>query len=156
MTGHQLDITPFTITFWAWPFSQFFTQRRVKEHPSKPWTVSFSSRVLWERVSKLYWSPGRIHPQFFPHLFSRLILLKGPKTGRTQAAFRQCSQFTWRDFPSAGIGVGPRMPKKLQKRNCYLVFVSLLSRNLALYTNPYWRNTFVKAEGRCLASRVKS
>ncbi|KAK4831485.1 hypothetical protein QYF61_017986 [Mycteria americana] len=34
VTGHQLDLAPFTTTLWAWPSSQFFTQQRV--HPSKP------------------------------------------------------------------------------------------------------------------------
>ncbi|KAK4822134.1 hypothetical protein QYF61_010257 [Mycteria americana] len=34
VTGHQLDLTPFTTTLWDQPSSQFFTQQRV--HPSKP------------------------------------------------------------------------------------------------------------------------
>jgi len=29
VTGRQLHLTPFTITPWAWPSSQFFTQQRV-------------------------------------------------------------------------------------------------------------------------------
>ncbi|KAK4825703.1 hypothetical protein QYF61_001526 [Mycteria americana] len=32
VTGHQLDLTPFTTALWARPSSQFFTQRRA--HPS--------------------------------------------------------------------------------------------------------------------------
>ncbi|KAK4822933.1 hypothetical protein QYF61_023433 [Mycteria americana] len=31
VTGCLLDLTPFTTTLWAWPSSQFFTQRRVAE-----------------------------------------------------------------------------------------------------------------------------
>ncbi|KAK4831743.1 LOW QUALITY PROTEIN: hypothetical protein QYF61_018873 [Mycteria americana] len=34
VTGHHLHLTPFTITLWARPSSQFFTQQRV--HLSKP------------------------------------------------------------------------------------------------------------------------
>ena len=46
----QLDLMPFTTTLCTWPFSQFFIHRRV--HPSKPWTASFSRRMLWGTVSK--------------------------------------------------------------------------------------------------------
>jgi len=51
MTGHQLDLTPFTATFWAQPSSQFFTQQRV--YLSKPWAASFSRRILWEENRRL-------------------------------------------------------------------------------------------------------
>ena len=50
VTGHQLDLTPFTTTLWAQPSSQFFIQRRVR--PSKPRAVTFPRRMLWETVTK--------------------------------------------------------------------------------------------------------
>jgi len=55
VTGRQLDLTPFTTTLCARPFSQFFIQRRV--HPSKPWAASFSRRMLWGTVSKALLKP---------------------------------------------------------------------------------------------------
>jgi len=45
---HQLDLTPFTTTLWAWPSSQIFTQEGV--YLSKPQAASFSRRILWETV----------------------------------------------------------------------------------------------------------
>lgn len=45
----QLDLVSFTTTLWASTSSQFFTRWRA--FPSKPWTVSFSRRVLWDTVS---------------------------------------------------------------------------------------------------------
>jgi len=48
MTRHQLDLTPFTTTFWAQPSSQFFTQQMV--YLSKPQAVGFSRRIMWEAV----------------------------------------------------------------------------------------------------------
>ena len=50
MTGHQLDLTPFTTTLWAWPSGQFFTQQRV--YLSKPHDASFLRKILWETLSK--------------------------------------------------------------------------------------------------------
>lgn len=51
VTNHQLDLTPFTATLWAWPSSQFFTQ--WTENPSKPWADSFLRRTLWKTVSNV-------------------------------------------------------------------------------------------------------
>ena len=55
ITCHQMDLTPFTTTFWAWPSSQFFTQQRA--YLSKPRAASFS-RILWETVLKSSESVG--------------------------------------------------------------------------------------------------
>jgi len=43
VTGHHLDVTPFTTDLWAWPSSQFFTQQRV--YLSKPWAASFITQL---------------------------------------------------------------------------------------------------------------
>ena len=50
VTGHQLDVTPFTTALWARPSSQFFTQQRV--YLSKLQAASFCRRIPWETVSK--------------------------------------------------------------------------------------------------------
>jgi len=61
VTGHQLDLTLFTTTLCAWPFIQFFIQRRV--HPPRPWAAGFSRRILWGTVSKALLKSSHMSPQ---------------------------------------------------------------------------------------------
>ena len=70
VTVCQLDLTPFTTTLCARPFSQFFIQQRV--HSSKAWAASFSRRMLWGtvwgcplQVIGPYMAPGSISRSVF-------------------------------------------------------------------------------------------
>jgi len=64
VTGHQLHLSPFTTTLWAWPFRQFFTQQRV--YLCKPQDASFSKGIQWETLSKALLKSRKAMTTAFP------------------------------------------------------------------------------------------